>query len=84
MNKYKFTIPNRDANIFRCDVYDEGGNFLYRREVHLYDKNLSDELNTTILSKKMAVTLNVEERDLYVPVRMAVLLSESTWQNTTY
>lgn len=84
MNRYKFTIPNRDTNIFRCDVYGEEGNFLYHREVHLYDKNLSDELNTTILSKKMAATLNVEERDLFVPIRMAVLLGESTWQNSAY
>ena len=84
MTTYKFTIPNCDANIFRCDVHDEKGNFLYRREVHMYDKNLSDELNTTILAKKMATILNVEERDLYIPVRMAVLLGESTWQNSAY
>ena len=84
MNKYKFTIPNRDANIFRCDVYGEEDNFLYHREVHMYDKNLSDEFNTIILAKKMATTLNLEEHDLYIPVRMAVLLGESTWQNSAY
>lgn len=83
-NTYKFTIPNRNANIFHCDVYSEDGNFLYHREVHLYDKNLSNELNTTILAKKMSTTLNVEERDLYIPIRMAVLLGESIWQNSAY
>jgi hypothetical protein len=50
----------------------------------MYDSSLSDELNTTILAKKMADTLNLEERDLYVPVRMAVLLGESTWANSKY
>lgn len=84
MHIYKFTIPNRNVSIFRCDVYSEDGNFLYHREVHLYDKNLSDELNTIILAKKMSTTLNVEERDLYIPIRMAVLLGESTWQNSAY
>ena len=84
MNIYKFTIPNRNVSIFRCDVYDEDGNFLYHREVHMYDKNLSDEFNITILTKKMSTTLNVEERDLYIPIRMAVLLGESTWQNSAY
>lgn len=84
MNVYKFSIPNRDANIFRCDVYGEDNNFLYHCEVHIYDKNLSDELNTTILAKKMAVTLNVKECNLHIPIRMAVLLGESIWQNTAY
>ena len=84
MNKYKFSIPNRDANIFCCDIYDKNNNFLYHRKVHVYDKNLSDELNTTILTEKMAATLNVKERDLFIPIRMAVLLGESIWQNTTY
>lgn len=84
MNVYKFIIPNKNASIFRCEVYGNSNNFLYSREVHMYDSSLSDELNTTILAKKMADTLNLEERDLYVPVRMAVLLGESTWANSKY
>lgn len=84
MNVYKFSIPDKNISIFRCEVYGECNNFLYSREVHLYDKNLSDELNVTVLSKKMADTLNVDEKDLYIPVRMAVLLGESTWANSKY
>lgn len=84
MKTYKFTIPDRNKNIFRCDVYGDCDNFLYHREVHMYDKNISDELNTTILSKKMATTLDLKERDLYVPVRMAILLGESTWSDNSY
>lgn len=84
MNTYKFSIPNRDANIFCCDVYDEEGNFLYNREVHIYDKNLSDEFNTTLLAEKMSIILNVKECDLFIPIRMTVLLGESSWQNSTY
>ena len=84
MNNYRFSIPDRDTSIFRCDVYDEFGNFRYHREVHMYDKNVSDEINVTILSKKMADTLNLTEQDLQVPVRMAILLGESTWPNPSY
>lgn len=83
MTTYKFTIPNRDSSIFRCDVYNDGS-FLYHREVHMYDKNLTDEINTLVLSKKMATTLDIDERDLYMPVRMAVMIGESTWTNSKY
>ncbi len=83
MTTYKFTIPNRDSSIFRCDVYNDGS-FLYHREVHMYDKNLTDEINTLVLSKKMATTLDIDERDLYMPVRMAVMIGESVWTNSKY
>lgn len=81
MTTYKFTIPNRDSSIFRCDVYNDGS-FMYHREVHMYDKNLTDEINTLVLAKKMGQTLDIDERDLYVPVRMAVMIGESTWTNS--
>ena len=83
MTTYKFTIPNRDSSIFRCDVYNDGS-FMYHREVHMYDKNLTEEINTLVLAKKMAQTLEIDERDLYVPVRMAVMIGESTWTNSKY
>ena len=83
MTTYKFTIPNRDSSIFRCDVYNDGS-FIYHREVHTYDKNLTEEMNTLVLAKKMAQTLDIDERDLYVPVRMAVTIGESTWTNSKY
>lgn len=83
MTTYKFTIPNRDSSIFRCDVYNDGS-FLYHREVHMYDKNLTDEINTLVLSKKMATTLDIDERDLYMPVRMAIMIGESIWTNSKY
>ena len=83
MNTYKFTIPNRDSSIFRCDVYNDGS-FMYHREVHMYDKNLTDEINTLVLAKKMGQTLDIDERDLYVPVRMAIMIGESTWTNSKY
>lgn len=83
MNTYKFSIPNRDSSIFRCDVYN-GDAFLYHREVHMYDKNLTEEINTFVLAKKMGQTLDIDERDLYVPVRMAVMIGESTWTNSKY
>ena len=83
MNTYKFSIPNRDSSIFRCDVYN-GDSFLYHREVHMYDKNLTEEINTLVLAKKMGQTLDIDERDLYVPVRMAVMIGESTWTNSKY
>lgn len=81
MTTYKFTIPNRDSSIFRCDVYNDGS-FMYHREVHMYDKNLTDEINTLVLAKKMGKTLDIDERDLYMPVRMAVMIGESTWTNS--
>lgn len=83
MTTYKFTIPNRDSSIFRCDVYNNGS-FMYHREVHMYDKNLTDEINTLVLAKKMGKTLDIDERDLYMPVRMAVMIGESTWSNSKY
>ena len=83
MTTYKFTIPNRDSSIFRCDVYNDGS-FMYHREVHMYDKNLTEEINTLVLAKKMVQTLDIDERDLYVPVRMAVMIGESTWTNSKY
>lgn len=83
MTTYKFTIPNRDSSIFRCDVYNDGS-FMYHREVHMYDKNLTEEINTLVLAKKMSQTLDIDERDLYVPVRMAVMIGESTWTNSKY
>ena len=83
MTTYKFTIPNRDSSIFRCDVYNDGS-FMYHREVHMYDKNLTDEINTLVLAKKMGKTLDIDERDLYIPVRMAVMIGESTWTNSKY
>lgn len=83
MTTYKFTIPNRDSSIFRCDVYNDGS-FMYHREVHMYDKNLTDEINTLVLAKKMGKTLDIDERDLYMPVRMAVMIGESTWSNSKY
>lgn len=83
MTTYKFTIPNRDSSIFRCDVYNDGS-FMYHREVHMYDKNLTEEINTLVLAKKMGQTLDIDERDLYIPVRMAVMIGESTWSNSKY
>ena len=83
MTTYKFTIPNRDSSIFRCDVYNDGS-FMYHREVHMYDKNITEEINTLVLAKKMGQTLDIDERDLYVPVRMAVMIGESTWTNSKY
>lgn len=83
MTTYKFTIPNRNSSIFRCDVYNDGS-FMYHREVHMYDKNLTDEINTLVLAKKMGKTLDIDERDLYVPVRMAVMIGESTWSNSKH
>lgn len=83
MTTYKFTIPNRDSSIFRCDVYNDGS-FMYHREVHMYDRNLTEEINTLVLAKKMGQTLDIDERDLYVPVRMAVMIGESTWTNSKY
>lgn len=83
MTTYKFTIPNRDSSIFRCDVYNDGS-FMYHREVHMYDKNLTEEINTLVLAKKMGQTLDIDERDLYVPVRMAVMIGESIWTNSKY
>jgi hypothetical protein len=83
MTTYKFTIPDRDSSIFRCDVYNDGS-FMYHREVHMYDKNLTEEINTLVLAKKMGQTLDIDERDLYVPVRMAVMIGESTWTNSKY
>ena len=83
MTTYKFTIPNRDSSIFRCDVYNDGS-FMYHREAHMYDKNLTEEINTLVLAKKMGQTLDIDERDLYVPVRMAVMIGESTWTNSKY
>lgn len=84
MNVYKFSIPDKNKNIFRCDVYGEFDNFKYHREVHVYDKNASDELNTLVISKKMGATLGIDEQDLYVPVRMAILIGESVWSNSKY
>ena len=69
MNVYKFSIPDKNKNIFRCDVYD---------------KNATEELNTLVIAKKMGITLGIDEQDLYVPVRMAVLIGESVWSNTKY
>ena len=83
MTTYKFTIPNRDSSIFRCDVYNDDS-FMFHREVHMYDKNLTEEINTLVLAKKMAQTLDIDERELYVPVRMAVLIGESSWTNSKY
>lgn len=83
MSTYKFTIPNRDSSIFRCDVYNDGS-FIYHREVSVYDKNLTEEMNTLVLSKKMAQVLDIDERYLYVPVRMAVMIGESTWTNSKH
>jgi hypothetical protein len=83
MTTYKFTIPDRDSSIFRCDVYNDGS-FMYHREVHMYDKNLTEEINTLVLAKKMGQTLDIDECDLYVPVRMAVMIGESTWTNSKY
>ncbi|MBQ2982626.1 MAG: hypothetical protein IJD58_10965 [Lachnospiraceae bacterium] len=50
----------------------------------MYDKNLTDEINTLVLAKKMGKTLDIDERDLYMPVRMAVMIGESTWSNSKY
>lgn len=83
MRIYKFTIPNRDSSIFCCDVYDNGS-FMYSREVEMYDKNLTEEINALTLSKKMGQILDIDERDLYVPIRMAVMIGESTWTNSKY
>ena len=84
MNVYKFSIPDKNKNIFRCDVYDGFNNFKHHREVHVYDKNATEELNTLVIAKKMGITLGIDEQDLYVPVRMAVLIGESVWSNTKY
>ena len=83
MITFKFSIPNRESSIFRCDVYNDGI-FLYHREVHVYDNKLTEEQNVQILVKKMSQTLEVDERDLYVPIRLAVMIGESTWTNSNY
>ena len=83
MTTFKFSIPNRESSIFRCDVYNDG-TFLYHREVHVYDSKLTEEQNVQILVKKMSQTLEVDERDLYVPIRLAVMIGESTWTNSNY
>lgn len=83
MTTFKFSIPNRESSIFRCDVYNDG-TFLYHREVHVYDNKLTEEQNVQILVKKMSQTLEVDERDLYIPIRLAVMIGESTWTNSNY
>lgn len=83
MRIYKFTISNRDSSTFRCDVYDNGS-FMYSREAEMYDKNLTEEINALALSKKMGQILDIDERDLYVPIRMAIMIGESTWTNSKY
>lgn len=74
--KYIFTIPDRNSNRFCCEIY-ENGEYMYSREVHLYNKEYSDEMNVAILSKKMSDTLNITEQKLNHPIRMAVLLGKS-------
>ena len=78
MKNFFFSIPDRDSSIFRCEVKDDDLT-LYTREVHVYDKLLSEEMNVIILTKKMAQTLEVEEKFLIEPIRLAVVLGESTW-----
>lgn len=84
MNVYKFSIPDKNKNIFRCDVYDELNNFKYHREVHVYDKNASDELNTLVISKKMGITLGIDEQDLRGPIHIAILTGKSIWLKIKY
>lgn len=55
---------------------------LYTREVHVYNSSFSEEMNTIIIAKKMAQTLDMEEKELIEPVRMAVVLGESTYNPT--
>ena len=57
---------------------------LYTREVHVYNSSFSEEMNTIIIAKKMAQTLDMEEKELIEPVRMAVVFGESTWTNSKY
>lgn len=83
MTTFKFSIPNKESSIFRCDAYNDD-TFLYHREVHVYDNKLTEEQNVQILVKKMSQTLEVDERDLYVPIRLAVMIGESTWTNSNY
>lgn len=83
MNIFKFILPDKNKSIFRCEVFHDN-NFMYSREVHLYDKNVSDEINVLILSNKMAKTLNLNEKELFVPVRIAILIGSSTWTSAEY
>jgi hypothetical protein len=55
---------------------------LYTREVHVYNSSFSEEMNTIIIAKKMAQTLDMEEKELIEPVRLAVVLGESTYNPT--
>ena len=83
MKTFSFSIPNRESSIFRCDVYNDG-TFLYHREVHVYNSSFSEEMNTIIIAKKMAQTLDMEEKELIEPVRLAIVLGESTYNLTEH
>lgn len=71
MKKFQFSIPYPDSSIFRCDVYEDGV-FMYHREVHVYDKNASIEMNTVILARKMADTLGVDQREIETDIRITL------------
>ena len=83
MKTFSFSIPDRSSSIFRCKVMEDDV-VLYTREVHVYNSSFSEEMNTIIIAKKMAQTLDMEEKELIEPVRMAVVLGESTWTNSKY
>ena len=36
------------------------------------------------INEQLNETLGIDEQDLYVPIRMAVLIGESVWSNTKY
>ena len=80
MKKFRFSIPNKKSPVFRCEVF-EGSVFLYSRELHIYDNSFSDEMNTTFITKRLSDIFHISEKELEVPVRMAILLDESEWSD---
>lgn len=77
MKKYIFTIPDRNSNRFHCELY-ENCEYMYSKEVYLYNKDYSDERNVIILTEKMSHSLNLAKQNLIIPIRSAILLGEST------
>lgn len=81
MKTFSFSIPDRSSSIFRCKVIEDGI-VRYTREVHVYNSSFSEEMNTIIIAKKMAQTLDMEEKELIEPVRLAIVLGEYTYNPT--
>ena len=80
-NRYDFrvsTIPTIHGEKIVIRILD------YTKSKKKKISDASDELNTLVISKKMGITLGIDEQDLYVPVRMAILIGESVWSNSKY